>query len=303
MVTSIWIKLLLGSVSIGLTLYAVLCLTLYFVQKRLIFKPSRQIAYTPKEVELNYEDVWIPLLTPAETVERLHGWWIEGKQGKESVLLYLHGNGGNISSNLSPVQRFHELGFSVLMIDYRGYGRSDGTFPSEEQMYRDSQVTWDYLVQRRGVQPQNIFIFGHSMGGAVAIDLAVRKPNAAGVIVQSTFTSLQHLGGQQSLYRLFPIPLILTQRFDSLGKLPLLQIPLMLIHGIEDQTVPYTMSQTLYDRANVPKQLYLVPLAGHNNVSSVGDMQYKDEIDQFRDLATTTQRQFVSRMGSHITYR
>ncbi|MGK7932183.1 MAG: alpha/beta hydrolase [Microcystaceae cyanobacterium] len=292
MVTSIWIKWLLGSVSIGLTVYAVLCLTLYFVQKRLIFIPSRQIAYTPKEVGLNYKDVWIPMLTQTETVERLHGWWIEGEQGNQEVLLYLHGNGGNISSNLAPVQRFHELGFSVLMIDYRGYGRSDGTFPSESQMYKDSQVAWDYLVQRKGIKPENIFIFGHSIGGAIALDLAVRKPNAAGVIVQSSFTSLQKTIEKRSLYRLFPIPLILTQRFDSLGKLPLLQVPLMIIHGTEDSTVPSSMSQILYDRATVPKQLYFVPLAGHNNVSSVGDTQYKNEINQFRNLVQKTQRHF-----------
>jgi hypothetical protein len=288
-------KWLLGSVSIGLTVYAILCLTLYFVQKRLIFIPSRQIAYTPEDVGLNYKDVWLPLLTQAETVERLHGWWVEGEQGNQEVLLYLHGNGGNISSNLAPVQRFHQLGFSVLMIDYRGYGRSDGAFPSEEKMYKDSQVAWDYLVQRKGIKPENIFIFGHSIGGAIALDLAVRKPNAAGVIVESSFTSLQKMVEQRPLYRLFPIPLILTQRFDSQGKLPLLQVPLMLIHGTEDRTVPPAMSQTLYDQAEVPKQLYFVPLAGHNNVSSVGDIQYQEEIAKFRHLVKTTQRQFVNR--------
>lgn len=285
MVTSIWIKLLLGGWSIGVNAYLALCLILYFAQKRLIFVPSRQVSYTPQDVGLTYEDIWIPLLTLGETVERIHGWWIPGNQGDQEVLLYLHGNGGNISSNLNPIKRFHELGFSVLIIDYRGYGRSDGKFPDEAQLYKDSQVAWDYLVQRRGIKPQNIFIFGHSLGGSIAIDLAVRKPNAGGLIVESSFTSLQQMVEQRKPYRLFPIPLILNQRFDSLAKLRLLRVPLMLIHGTDDRTVPPFMSQTLFDRADVPKKLYFVPLAGHNNVSSLGDEQYKQEITEFRLLA------------------
>ncbi len=293
MMTPIWIKGLIGLGIIGAIAYLGMCIALWFVQKQLIFVPSRQISYTPDALGLNYEEVWIPLLTLEETVERLHGWWLPGKRGLEEVILYLHGNGGNISSNLAHVKVFNELGFSVLMIDYRGYGQSDGKFPSEAQVYKDAQVAWDYLIHQKAVKPENIFIFGHSLGGAIAIDLAVRKPNAAGLIVESSFTSIQEMVDLRRFYRIFPVSLFLHQRFDSLSKLRLLRVPLLLIHGTEDRTVPPSMGQTLFEKADVPKKLYIVPLAGHNNVSSVGDERYKEEIAAFRQFARQNKRQYV----------
>jgi pimeloyl-ACP methyl ester carboxylesterase len=180
-------------------------------------------------------------------------------------------------------------------MDYRGYGLSDGDFPEEITLYQDSQAAWDYLTTQKAIKPENIFLFGHSLGGAIAMDIAVRKPNAAGLIVESTFTSMQKMVESRRLYNIFPIFLILNQRFDSLAKLRLLRIPLMVIHGTYDRTIPVSMSQTLFEQADVPKKLYLVPLAGHNNVSSVGGQDYQREIIDFRNLARQQQRQLAQK--------
>lgn len=290
---NLWLKVLLNSLGLGAIAYFVLCLALYWGQNRLIFLPSRHVKATPRDLDLAYEDVWLSVTTPDGKSERLHGWWIPAKS--ERVLLYLHGNGGNISYNLAPAERFHRLlGFSVFIIDYRGYGRSEGEFPSEAEVYRDAQVAWQYLVHERGIEPGNLFLYGHSLGGAIAIDLAVRKPQSAGVIVENTFTSMQdmvdYLGG---IYRLFPTVFILHQRFDSVSKLRLLQVPLLLIHGSQDITVPALMSQRLYEAAQVPKKLLLIPDATHNNVGVVGEAQYLLAVEEFTRSVRINQRQLA----------
>lgn len=288
MINHFVVKAMVSGLGVGLIVYLTLCLVLAIWQHRLIFVPSRQMDYTPKDLGLNYEDVWLTVLNLEGKKERLHGWWIPANSTKidnRKVILYFHGNGGNISYNLTPAQRFQSLGFSVFMIDYRGYGKSEGNFPTEAEVYRDSQTAWHYLVEQRKIKPQNIIIYGHSLGGAIAIDLAVRQPQAGGIIAENTFTSLRQMVDYQSqFYQVFPIDLILHQRFDSLGKLRLLQIPLLLIHGTSDRTVPSFMSQRLFNLANVPKQLLLVPYADHNNVASVSGENYLEAIQEFNHL-------------------
>ncbi|MEA5534995.1 alpha/beta hydrolase [Crocosphaera sp. XPORK-15E] len=294
MMTNLLLKGLLSGVGIGAIAYICACLALVAAQNRLIFKPISTITTTPTDLGLNYEDVWLSVLTPQGKVEKIHGWWIRATSSSQKVLLYLHGNGGNISYNLGPIKSFQEAGFSVLIIDYRGYGRSQGDFPTESEIYRDAQVAWDYLIEQRKVKPQNIFLYGHSLGGAVAIDLGVRKPQAAGIIVENTFTSMRdmmdYLG---SFYQLFPADLILHQRFDSLSKLRLLQIPLLLIHGTSDRTVPAYMSERLFKAATVPKKLFLVPNANHNNVGAIAGEDYEQVMQEFSQLVRNNQRQLA----------
>ncbi len=156
---------------------------------------------------------------------------------------HLHGNGLNIGANIAHASRFHQLGFSVLLIDYRGYGRSEGAFPNEKKVYQDAATAWNYLVQKLQIPPRHIFIYGHSLGGAIAIDLAVKHPNAAGLIVESSFTSIREVVAYRNLFWMFPVNLILTQRFESIKKLPQLRMPILFIHGTADSTVPFFMSQ------------------------------------------------------------
>ncbi|MEG3842409.1 alpha/beta fold hydrolase, partial [Microcoleus sp. herbarium14] len=208
------------------------------------------------------------------------------KGGLGRVVLYLHGNGSNVGANVEHANRFHRLGLSIFMIDYRGYGKSQGDFPSESQVYEDAQLAWDYLVKQRGIHPSQIYIYGHSLGGAIAIDLAVRHPEAAGLIVESSFTSVRAMVDfQKPLFSMFPIDVLLTQRFDSLSKVDRLQIPVLFIHGSADSIVPTKMSKKLFDAAPEPKQLYIVPNAGHNNSAAIGGAEYLRRVSQLFDFS------------------
>jgi uncharacterized protein len=258
--------------------YSAACIFLFFQQSRFIFFPSPIIETTPEFFNLGYEEVRLPVQTPSGRVEHIHGWWIEARQPNANVLLYLHGNGINIGANVAHARRLHQLGFSVLLIDYRGYGRSEGNFPNEQQVYDDASTAWDYLVYQRNISPHQIFIYGHSLGGAVAIDLAVKRPDAAGLIVESSFTSIQEVAANRNSFRIFPVNLILTQRFDSISKVPNLKIPVLFIHGTADAIVPAFMSKNLYAAASEPKKLLLVSDAGHNNVAEVGNSVYKEAV-------------------------
>ncbi|MEG4359791.1 alpha/beta fold hydrolase [Microcoleus sp. Aus8_D1] len=200
------------------------------------------------------------------------------------VVLYLHGNGSNVGANVEHANRFHSLGLSVFMIDYRGYGNSQGDFPSESRVYEDAQLAWDYLVKQRGINPNQIYIYGHSLGGAIAIDLAVRHPEAAGLIVDGSFTSVRAMVDfQKPQFGMFPIDFLLTQRFDSLAKVDRLQMPVLFIHGTADTVVPAQMGKKLFDAAPEPKQLYMVPGGGHNNAAQIGGAEYLHRVKQFLD--------------------
>jgi pimeloyl-ACP methyl ester carboxylesterase len=300
--------------------YSAACVYLFVAQGKFIFFPARAIEITPDDFQLKYQDVWLPIPSKTGAVESVHGWWIpasetppsppearggarkgEGVQatpqshrrtvppvralnkgGLGGVVLYLHGNGSNVGANVEHANRFHRLGLSVFAIDYRGYGKSQGDFPSESQVYEDAQLAWDYLVKQRGVNPHQIYIYGHSLGGAIAIDLAVRHPEAAGLIVEGSFTSTRAMVDfQKGLFWLFPIDLLLTQRFDSLSKVDRLQMPVLFIHGTADNVVPVEMSKKLFDAAPEPKQLYIVPDGGHNNVAQIGGAEYMQIVSKF----------------------
>ncbi len=273
--------------------YSGACVFLFVAQGKFIFFPTRAIETTPDNFQLKYQDVVLPISTKTGAVESVHGWWIPTSDTplNKGVVLYLHGNGLNVGANVEHANRFHRLGLSVFLIDYRGYGKSQGEFPTESQVYKDAEFAWDYLVKQRGINPKQIYIYGHSLGGAVAIDLAVRHPEAAGLIVEGSFTSARAMVDFQSgVYRMFPIDLLLTQRFDSLAKVDRLQMPLLFIHGTADTVVPVEMSKKLFDAAPEPKQLYIVPDAGHNNLAEFAGNQYLERISQFVQQANTIKK-------------
>lgn len=272
------LKLLSILLGLAATLYLTACLYLYFRQTRMLFFPTAQITTTPADFGMKFEEVWIPV---GDQGDRIHGWWIPASRSETGVLLYLHGNGINIGANVEHANRFHQLGLSVLLIDYRGYGRSEGQFPHEQQVYQDAAASWQYLIQARQVDPQRLFIFGHSMGGAIAVELASRQPDAAGLIVQSSFTSIREMVDLNLVYRIFPIDRLLTQRFESIQKVPQLKMPTLFIHGLADAEVPAQMSKILYAAAPQPKKIYLVPIAGHNNVAATAGEAYLQIVQQF----------------------
>ncbi|MBD2305397.1 alpha/beta fold hydrolase [Chroococcidiopsis sp. FACHB-1243] len=262
------------------SLYIIAGLFLYFQQTRFIFFPRATIDTTPAAFNLDFQEVWLPVKI-GNRVEKMHSWWIPASTPSNRVLLYLHGNGINIGANVAHANRFHRMEFSVLLPDYRGYGLSQGNFPSESQVYQDARVAWDYLVKEKKIPANRIFIYGHSLGGAVAIDLAVKQPKAAGLIVESSFTSVADMVNHQQIYRIFPIDLLLHQRFDSIDKVGSLAMSVLFIHGTADWQVPASMSQQLYQAAPQPKQIFLVPEAGHNNTAEVAGSKYFQVVQQF----------------------
>ncbi len=265
-----------------------MCLFVYFQQQKYIYFPSRVIQKTPALYNVPFEEVWLPIA--ANKNQRIHGWWM-GSNRSERILLYLHGNAVNIGANVYAASGFYKAGFSVLLIDYRGFGRSVGPFPNEKRIYEDAATAWNYLVGERKIDPSQIYIYGHSLGGAVAIDLAVKHPNAAGVIVENTFTSILRLTAARKLFAFFPVKLILTQKFESIEKVSNLKMPILFIHGMNDSTIPAFMSQELYAAAPKPKELILVLGADHNNVGEIAPAIYLKAVRSFIQVVQSNQRE------------
>lgn len=249
------------------------CATLDVKQREWIFRPNKEVWRSPADYNLAFEDVW---LDAGEGGERgkIHGWWIPGEPG-QPALLYLHGSRWNISSNLFRIVRLRQMGYSVLAIDYRGFGRSDGELPSEQQAYEDALAAFAELA-RREPDPAKRVVYGHSLGGAVAIDLALKRPDALALVVESSFTSIREMVSTMK-YGFLPVAPVLTQHFDSLSKVADLRVPVMFVHGAADRWVPAWMSEKLHAAAPEPKRLLLVEGGSHSNVTWVGfDMLQKN---------------------------
>ncbi|MGF1538238.1 MAG: alpha/beta hydrolase, partial [Elainellaceae cyanobacterium] len=204
------VKAIAIGLGVAASVHILMGVALWRFQTRFIFHPSAALDATPANVQLAYEDVWLPV-----DGDQVHGWWIPARASAPAIL-YLHGNGSNLGDLVNRARRFHQWGYSVLMIDYRGYGRSSGPFPNEARVYADAEAAWDYLSQQ--VPANHIVVYGRSIGGAIAVELATHHPNAAGLILESSFTSMQAVVKQSPLGAIFPTQWLITQRFDSLSK-------------------------------------------------------------------------------------
>lgn len=217
---------------------------------------------------------------------RLHGWYCTPRMGTaggalepveaRATLLFLHGNAGNISHRYEIIGDFVQLPANVLIIDYRGYGKSEGR-PSEEGLYADARAAWDYLTTARGVPASRIVIFGESLGGAVAIDLA-SKTNACGLVVQSSFTSIADMAGEVLPF----VPrFAIRTKMDSLSKIASVSCPKLFIHSQADEIVPYRLGRRLFDAARAPKEFYEVKGASHNLMYEIGGAPYYEALRTF----------------------
>lgn len=269
------VKFAFSVIGWGAIAYVAFCLALWWGQARLIFYPQPAPVTTPAAVGLPYEEVWIPV-----GEGQIHGWWIPAADPAAQTVLVFHGNATNVEGSLQQTLPLLDLGVSALIIDYRGYGLSSGPFPNETRVYADATAAWNYLTQTRELPAESIILFGHSIGGAIAIELAQQHPHAGGLIVQASFTSMSDMVDQVGYSRIVP-KWLLNQRFDSLRKIRQIALPILFIHGLADTTVPATMSQQLHDAAPGPKQLWLLPDANHNNIDIVAGTAYQQTLAQW----------------------
>ncbi|TYP65095.1 alpha/beta hydrolase [Stutzerimonas stutzeri] len=235
----------------------------------------------------------LKLSTPAlGDSQNIHAWWWPAEAADAPAILYLHGSRWNLTGHLFRLEQIRSLGFSVLAIDYRGFGQSLGELPSEATVYEDARIAWDHL---KTLQPDagKRLIYGHSLGGAVAVDLAAElgreakrrdePPQARALIVESTFTNLADIATEVA-DTAWPIHWLVSQKFDSLEKIDQVGMPLLLVHGTQDQYVPARFSEALYAAARNPKQLLLIEGGNHNNAMRVGRRAYAEAI---RELLQT----------------
>jgi len=220
--------------------------------------------------------------------DRLHAWWWRAAAPGAPAVLYLHGSRWNLTGQLTRIEQLHDFGFSVLAVDYRGFGRSEKLMPSEDTVYADARVAWQRLATLEP-DPARRYIYGHSLGGAVAIDLAAHLSAgdgpvpARGLIVESTFTTLADIARALS-YDWLPVHWIMTQKFDSMTKIAQVRMPVLLAHGDADRYVPARFSHALYDAARAPKRLLLVEGGSHNNSMRLGRAAYRDALHDFFGL-------------------
>jgi len=263
--------LLLG---VGLV-YALVCLIGFIAQEKLVYFPDRQLGATPRQIGLEYRDIRFPA---ADGVE-LHGWFVPASaETSRFTVLFCHGNAGNISHRLDSLRLLHDLGLSVLIFDYRGYGQSAGRV-GERGTYRDAEGAWSYLVETLQVAPGEIIVLGRSLGGAVAIELASRRRPRA-LIAESTFTSVPELGAR--VYPWLPVRQLARIRYESAERIGRIRCPLLMVHSLDDEVVPYVLGLRLFRAAKQPKQLLKIRGAHGDGFLTAGD-RYTTGLRDFLD--------------------
>jgi fermentation-respiration switch protein FrsA (DUF1100 family) len=236
-----------------------------------IYFPTEEIAETPRSVGLNYEDVYI---TTDDKLE-IHGWFVKNPNTNK-VILFFHGNGGNIGDRLPLIKLLYKLPASVFIIDYHGYGQSEGA-PSEENLYMDALAAYKYLVNVKKYRPSQIIAMGSSLGGAVAAYLAENQ-KVVGLVLQKTFTTAPEMAKEMNFF--YQPPLVWVESdFDTLSRMSKIHAPKLIVHSREDEVIPFTMSVALYKKAIAPVKLLLVETGGHNDL-----IETKEYIDALRQI-------------------
>ncbi len=252
-----WKRRLLRVARTVALIYVGILLMLLLLENWLVYHPTTASAgwWPPRASDV--EDVY---LTTSDGT-RVHGWWCPG-QGADGALLYLHGNAGNLSHRYDIVTELRDqLGVSVLIVDYPGYGKSEGS-PSESGCYATAEAAYDWLTKERKIAPAKVILFGKSMGGGVAVELASRRDHRALVLVK-TFTSMPDVGA--GLYPWLPVRWLMRNRFDSMARIGQCRRPVFFAHGTTDSLIPFALGKELYEAANEPKRFLTLPGADHND--------------------------------------
>jgi len=249
-----------------------LVLFLRWVEPRMIYLPAREIDRTPADLGLAYED----LTLTASDGERLHAWFLPGRAATPVTVLFLHGNAGNISHRFDKLAVLRALGADVLIVDYRGYGRSSGR-PDEAGTYRDADAAYAHLTGGRALDPRRLVLYGESLGSAVAVDLAARKP-VGGLIMESGFSSAVDVA--RELFPFLPAAWLLRNRYDSVAKIGVVRAPVLLLHSRDDEFFGWHHPQRLYDAARAPKRLVELR-GGHNDAFLVSSGAFALALKEF----------------------
>ena len=268
-------KLLRWFLAISLAALTLLgCAALDQKQREWVFQPSDRSWGSGAEIAAGMQEVWIEF-SPSAGNARLHALWAAGPSDQAPVLLYLHGARFNVAGSAMRIQRMQELGFAVLAIDYRGFGKSTAGLPSEQSAYEDARAAWDWLRAHKGKQAR--YIFGHSLGAAIAIELAAQVDDERGTIVEGAFTSIPDV---VSYYKWgwLPVGPLITQRFEAARRVPGIGSPLLVVHGANDGTIHPELGRKLYEAALQPKRMVLVEGASHHNTMWMGLGQYRQAL-------------------------
>jgi fermentation-respiration switch protein FrsA (DUF1100 family) len=254
-----------------LTLAGLLSGLLYLMQPSMVFYPYPDLVETPAEWGLEYEEVY---LSSRDGV-KLHGWYIPRNKAEE-VVLFLHGNGGNISHRGASIEIFNRIGLNILIIDYRGYGKSEGS-PGEKGLYEDARTAWRYLIEQRGFKTEQIILFGRSLGAAVATKLAA-EVGPKTVILESAFSRSRDMAN--TMMPIVSRIAVMRYPFNSMGRIKDIHARLLMLHSPDDEIIPYDLGKKLFQAANEPKQF--VELKGdHNNGFMLSQPKYEQALAKF----------------------
>jgi alpha-beta hydrolase superfamily lysophospholipase len=275
----VWLRRLVLLALLTLLTLTLGCTALDQRQRRWIFQPSDRVWGGAQAAAEGLESRWIEFESSLSgRAERLHGVWLPQADAKAPVMLYLHGAKWDVRGSAHRLRRMQSLGFAVLAIDYRGFGRSSPALPSEDLAHEDVQAAWDWLAKHHPAPPR--VIFGHSLGGAIATRLAAEVEGLTGLIVEGSFSSIPDV---VSHYRWgwLPIGGLITQRFDAAAAITRVRAPVMVVHGEQDRTIPWPVGRALYERAPHPKRWLLVPGGTHHDTNGRALQAYREAM---RDL-------------------
>ena len=261
----IWIVIIIIGV------YVLFAGFLYIFQSQFIYYPERVLSADPSHIGLPFENVSLE----TDDKIRLAGWYIP-KDDSRGVLLFCHGNAGNIGHRLESIEIFHKLGLDVFIFDYRGYGLSEGK-PTEIGMYEDAEAAWRYLTEKRLVDAEKIIVFGRSLGGAVAAWLTSRHTPGA-LILESTLTSVPDLAAK--LYPYLPVKLLSRFKYDTEGYLVGVNCPVLIIHSPNDEIMPFGHGRQLFEVAKEPKR-FLEISGTHNEGFITSGRHYEEGLSAF----------------------
>lgn len=256
------------------------CATLEAQQRQWIFQPAKETWWAGAQAAQGMDEVWIAFdSTVSGAPVRLHGLWLPNENPQAPVLLYLHGARWDVTGSAPRIRRMGALGFSVLAIDYRGFGKSRedsaDDLPSEERAYEDARAAWAWIAAAHPAQRR--YIFGHSLGSAIAVDLAAASGDASGLIVEGSFPSIPAVF-ESMRWGWLPVTPLISQRFDAASRIAQVGAPVLVVHGSQDSLIRPELGRALYERAREPKRFVLVEGGSHHNTNALGASQYQQAL-------------------------